>query len=159
VLVCREELGEGGSGRLSRDRGSGEIFSQSPDEWRRVEHGTGRERRSLGEFGWREEQGAAWPFIGEEGKGKGLGDQAEEGTTGVLHHSALDSVGYSINGGREWGGVNGRERERDSTVLGAGRHAMTRPEVEKGPPADGAHAQVRGRGEKAAGLGRFNRFG
>jgi hypothetical protein len=73
------------------------------------------------------------------------------------------------NGGSEW-----KARGRGGFGLGRGRgagarprHAAARPGVEEGPPAGGAHAQVRGRGRKRllgwAGstvlLGWFNRSG
>jgi hypothetical protein len=76
---------------------------------------------------------------------KGLGGQGEEGTAGVLHHSALDYSGYSINGGRERGSEWGRERVMGPAVLGAGRQgdAVGRARRGTGSGAAGGAARAR----------------
>jgi hypothetical protein len=63
------------------------------------------------------------------------------------------------NGGSEW---KARGRGGSGSAGGAGSGSTEGAEQardqrwKKAPPAGGAHAQVRGRGEKAARLGRFN---
>jgi hypothetical protein len=54
------------------------------------EEGERRGRAWAGSVG--ERGSSAWPFIGEEGKGRGLGYQGEEEAVGFLHHPPIMAI-------------------------------------------------------------------
>jgi hypothetical protein len=93
---------DGGEARWCSAR-PGHCAGVAPADGPSMASASGEERKSWVSSDEGRSRGATWPFIGEEGKGRGLGGQWEEGMADVLHHSALDCVGYPINGEREWG--------------------------------------------------------
>jgi hypothetical protein len=99
-----------------------------------------RERLEQG----RERGGLNCPFCREK-RGRGEGSTARDGEkTADSHQSALDCVGYSINGGSEWGEEEGEELDSFQLWEG-GERARGRARLARVGRDDGARPRWRGR--------------